>query len=39
MDFVYARELLSITGLDPSGHKKPVNSGVPIVETDGITMT
>ena len=39
MNFVYARELLSITGLDPSGDKKPVNSGVPIVKTGGITTT
>ena len=30
-DIVYARELLSVIGLDPSEGKTPINSGAPIV--------
>ena len=38
-DIVYARELLSVIGLDPSEGKTPINSGAPIVGAGGITMT
>ena len=38
-DIVYARELLSVIGLDPSEGKTPINSGAPIIGAGGITMT
>ena len=38
-DIVYARELLSVIGLDPSEGKTPINSGAPVVGAGGITMT
>src|SRR6056300_784336 len=38
-DIVYARELLSVIGLDPSEGSTPINSGAPIVGAGGITMT
>ena len=38
-DIVYARELLSIIGLDPSEGKTPINYGAPIVGAGGITIT
>ena len=38
-DIVYARELLSVIGLDPSEGKTLINSGAPIIEAGGITIT
>ena len=38
-DIVYARELLSVIGLDPSEGTTPINSGAPIIGAGGITMT
>ena len=38
-DIVYARELLSVIGLDPSEGETPINSDAPIVRAGGITMT
>ena len=38
-DIVYARELLSVIGLDPSEGKTPINAGAPIIGAGGITMT
>ena len=38
-DIVYARELLSVIGLDPSEGKTPINSGAPIIGAGGIRMT
>ena len=38
-DIVYARELLSIIGLDPSEGKTPINSGAPIIGAGGITIS
>ena len=38
-DIVYARELLSVIGLDPSEGSTPINSGAPIIGAGGITMT
>ena len=36
-DIVYARELLSVIGLDPSEGSTPINSGAPIIGAGGIT--
>ena len=38
-DIVYARQLLSVIGLDPSEGKTPINSGAPIIGAGGITIT
>ena len=38
-DVVYARQLLSVIGLDPKEGSTPINSGAPIVGAGGITMT
>ena len=38
-DVVYARQLLSVIGLDPREGNTPINSGAPIVGAGGITMT
>ena len=38
-DIVYARQLLSVIGLDPSEGKTPINSGATIIGAGGITMT
>ena len=38
-DIVYARELLSVIGLDPSEGTTPINLGAPIIGAGGITMT
>lgn len=39
MDIVYARELLSIIGLDGDINKTPINKNAPITGASGITMT
>ena len=38
-DVVYARQLLSVIGLDPAEGNTPINAGAPIVGAGGITMT
>ena len=38
-DVVYARQLLSVIGLDPKEGNTPINSGAPIIGAGGITMT
>ena len=38
-DVVYARQLLSVIGLDPREGNTPINSGAPIIGAGGITMT
>ena len=38
-DVVYARQLLSVIGLDPKEGSTPINSGAPIIGAGGITMT
>ena len=38
-DIVYASQLLSVIGLDPSEGKTPINSGAPIIGAGGITIT
>ena len=38
-DVVYARQLLSVIGLDPTEGNTPINSGAPIIGAGGITMT
>ena len=38
-DIVYARQLLSVIGLDPSEGKTPINSGAPITGAGGITIS
>ena len=38
-DIVYARQLLSVIGLDPSEGKTPINSAAPIIGAGGITIT
>lgn len=38
-DVVYARQLLSVVGLDPKEGNTPINAGAPIVGAGGITMT
>ena len=38
-DIVYARELLSIIGLENSSHNTPINKNAPITGAAGITMT
>ena len=38
-DIVYARELLSIIGLENNSHNTPINKNAPITGAAGITMT
>jgi len=38
-DVVYARQLLSVIGLDPKDGNTPINAGAPIIGAGGITMT
>ena len=38
-DVVYARQLLSVIGLDPTEGNTPINSGAPIIGAGGITFT
>ena len=38
-DIVYARELLSIIGLENNSHNTPINKNAPITGAAGITIT